>query len=1192
MWIILLDRSSSMGEPFSAVDSDSRPGRKRRTRASTKWGAAKEALISEVASLQPAQRVVVFAFNSVSTLVFDGTASDLAGLNSALDAMEPANGTDLAAALRGVQSHLNDTREPHVAVEVISDGLSNIDAARDAALELARVVTLIEVLLIDPTEDGLAVANAVVQRGKVTQVTSERELASEVGEAANRQMVEQDRVIHALAKSSEERAAVVARVSQKERLSITVGYPGSPAIEVWLGLIAYLHLPDSRKEVEKRLSVRSRDAGQRLAESSAHITAMRGTWFTLIPRLEGVTFNPPQQEVAWLEDVQEVSFRFMVGPEFDGNSIVGGLEVLANGVCVAVVPISLMVGEGAWCDSTNPWETSSGSMFEEVFASYSRTDLKIVDACAAAYKALGVHLFVDRRDLLGGQEWHPALLRKIEQADAFQLFWSTASRVSPNVEDEWKHAMAYRSQKGHRFLRPLYWEEPKPEAPAELNRLNFAFLDLNTFGSRGATEALALTGGPPPGQASPEAQSSDERGELSSALLALQARSVNAPVVPLLPGESRQSLAALRCDVSRAIAFLEDLSGLRYYPVPTLIVDECVVRRSREVCQMMDELPEEPHRNGDDDETQIWTDVLRAMLLQFHVRQVPPLAGHSLNDRQDTPLSAVPAQALEGLRQFAEWGIGRWMWSYRFFPWEEERSGEAKAKSDEMLSERVVAALDILVAQLQQKAIREKQHEISVSRPTSSDPAEFDDRLAWEAVSRELAKFGLQTNRKASTFIPPVAQEDSWGYEVAASTSTLIAVLVHIREQLAARLLEFDDLDYSAPESPGSSGMMCIGLALVAAKIADRLKWELSEKDRMWGHWVDDWVIEVIHPSWRRVRDWMAAAGRYQRVPCGPDWVDAQPLPGITTSQNFLEFLQAYFAIMEAIFREGLVLSPDFPWSQGNYGISEKAWEAIKQKDAELGVVLMRSESWGQVIGGSFRSFVELFQRTAQRLLSSLPKISPRNKRPIVLRRSAQEVAETSVFGAFIPSGASDADSQLLSWAVQQGMLQQAVLPETNRVLYCTRPSKMKVEPSGKVEVRRILRQCTLLHEHFHALLETGVSAVGQPARGPAYCAAWSGATGLNESLAVWVELHFARRHGHLLGDPDDLKEVTKSLWAYVQCGDYPVWPYRGAEKVEELYSQHGIAAVRSLINRLKDDPAGAQREFDEIALRSVHSSA
>ena len=1157
--------------------------------------AAKEALISEVASLQATQRVVLFAFNSESTLAFDGTASDLTGLKSALDALEPANGTDLAAALRVVQKHLADHREPHVAVELISDGLSKIDAARDAAQDLARIVTLIEVLLIDPTEEGLAVANAVVQRGKVTQVISEQGLTVEVGEAANRQSAEHDRVTHALAKAAEERATTVGSVSQAERLSITVGYPGSPVIDVWQGLVAYLHLPNSRNEVNKRLTAQARSAGQRLAESSSHITAMRGTWFTLIPRLEGVSFNPPQQEVAWLEDVQEVPFRFRVSAEFDGKPIVGGVEVLAKGVCVAVVPIALTAGGNTWADSNDPWETSSGSMFEEVFASYSRKDLKIVDACAAAYKALGVHLFVDRRDLLGGQEWHPALLRKIEQADAFQLFWSTASRVSPNVENEWKHAMAYRSQKGHRFLRPLYWEEPKPEAPAELNRLNFAFLDLNALGSRQTSEASSKPDTQPAGEPvlkTPSSDTAEERGELLSASLELRAKSINAPVMPLLAGESRQSLSAVRGDVSRAVAFLEDLSGLRYYPAATLIVDDFVVRHSREACRLVDEFPEEPNSNEVIDEAEMWTDVISAMLLQFHVRKVPPLAGSSLNEIENAPRSTIPAPALEGLRQFAEWGIARWMWGYRFFPWEEEHNAPANPKGSERMSEKVVGALDKLITLLQGKTVREKQHEFSFSRPTSSDPSEFDDRIAWEAVSQNLINLGLQTNRRVCTFTPPVDQEDSWAHEVSGSTSTVVGVLVHIREELATRLPKYDDLDYSAAKGPDASGMVCIGLAVVAAKIADKLNWELSETERIWGRWVDDWVIEVLHPSWRRVRDWMAAAERRQRIPRGPDWVEASPLPGISANQNFREFLKAYLDVMKAVFQEGLARSPHFPWSQGNYGISEKAWKVIQQQDAELGIALTRSESWGQVIGGSFDSFVELFQRTARRLLSLLSEVPPRHKRATVLRQTAQVVTESSVFGVFIPTGASGADSQLLSWAVQNGLMQQAVLPETNRVLYCTHASEGEVDSGGTVEVQRILRQCTLLHEHFHALMETGVSADGQLARGPADKPAWSGATGLNESLAVLIELHFLRQHGHLIGSADDVKTAFNSLWAYIRCGEYPAWPYRGAEKLEELYLQHGIAAVRSLMSRLRDDPVGAQCELDNMELESSNDLA
>ncbi len=576
-----------MAQPFSAVDAGKQPGRLRRTRATTKWEAAKEAVLNEIGSLQPEDRVVVLAFNSTTELIFDGSVSNLDRLSSALASINPQSGTDLAVALHAVNEHIRDYAAQHIAVQIISDGLTDLPSAREAAQDVERVVAQIGVILIDPTQEGLAVANAVVQRGKVEKVGSDTELAAGLSAARQLQDLERERVTEALARVSTAGRAVVERIPSQERLSITVGYPGSPAADVWYSLVTYLHVPVADPEVNKRLAARSREAGQRVAVASSRISAMRGTWFTLVPSINEVEFNPPRQEVAWVENIQEIAFRFRAETTSEGKPLVGAMEVLANNLPVGVVPLALQVGGTSWSDSSDQWATSSALMFQHVFASYSRNDLDIVKACAEAYSALGIDLFVDRKDLLAGQEWHPALLQKIEEIDVFQLFWSNSSRESRYVDDEWRHAMSMRRQKGHRFLRPLYWEEPKPDAPAELNKLNFSFLDVDTLSrARSASTSINITEN---AADKPLAFAPDhDAKELSSESLVQRANGINAAVIPLVVGEVRQELANIRTDVGRVVAFLEHLTGLRYYPVPTLLVDEFGVRQARAAQRLVD----------------------------------------------------------------------------------------------------------------------------------------------------------------------------------------------------------------------------------------------------------------------------------------------------------------------------------------------------------------------------------------------------------------------------------------------------------------------------------------------------------------------------------------------------------------------------------------------------------------------------
>ena len=49
---------------------------------------------------------------------------------------------------------------------------------------------------------------------------------------------------------------------------------------------------------------------------------------------------------------------------------------------------------------------------------------------------MGIHLYVDRDDLLSGQYWEPVLQKIITTSDVFQLYWSQAAADSSAVEND------------------------------------------------------------------------------------------------------------------------------------------------------------------------------------------------------------------------------------------------------------------------------------------------------------------------------------------------------------------------------------------------------------------------------------------------------------------------------------------------------------------------------------------------------------------------------------------------------------------------------------------------------------------------------------------------------------------------------------------------------------------------------------
>jgi hypothetical protein len=83
--------------------------------------------------------------------------------------------------------------------------------------------------------------------------------------------------------------------------------------------------------------------------------------------------------------------------------------------------------------------------------------------------------------LRAGEEWSDQLQQLIEEADVFQLFWSSNSMHSPFVRREWECALSLRRPN---FIRPCYWQTPLPACPEknlppeELRRVHFQLIPV------------------------------------------------------------------------------------------------------------------------------------------------------------------------------------------------------------------------------------------------------------------------------------------------------------------------------------------------------------------------------------------------------------------------------------------------------------------------------------------------------------------------------------------------------------------------------------------------------------------------------------------------------------------------------------------------------------------------------------------
>ena len=266
-----------------------------------------------------------------------------------------------------------------------------------------------------------------------------------------------------------------------EKVQFTGGYPGAVTAHQWYNVLLYIHLKDRAQDVRNLLEKQSAEIGESMISGAGASRAIeRGTTLKLVPELKGFRFNPPVLELEWFEDVQQVRFRLMAESDLAGSSSLGAIDVYAAGLLIAQVPLSIRVRQPGETE-TEESQVTLARMFEKVFASYSHKDKAVVDACCELSRSMGIFMYVDSASLLSGDDWEKRLREAIRDSDVFQLFWSTDSSASKEVEKEWRVALGLVGEKTERFIRPLYWQQPLPSVPRELSAFHFGQLHLENI---------------------------------------------------------------------------------------------------------------------------------------------------------------------------------------------------------------------------------------------------------------------------------------------------------------------------------------------------------------------------------------------------------------------------------------------------------------------------------------------------------------------------------------------------------------------------------------------------------------------------------------------------------------------------------------------------------------------------------------
>lgn len=260
-----------------------------------------------------------------------------------------------------------------------------------------------------------------------------------------------------------------------EDVQFTVYRPQTLTPDQWATMVVFAHKTtlveepgrpplDPVTEVEARARARFATSPPRPISGDSRKGLPRGSQLRIVPDLPGIECNPEGAEVKWWEPVHEVSFRLRAGADRAGSVVHGVVRVWSGPLILGEVSIAIRVTATGEQAESFPPVGEQVQRFRKIFPSYSHQDRSLVEDFAVLARAGGDQYLQDVLALRAGERWDARLLQLIDEADVFQLFWSHNSMRSPHCRDEWEHALALRRDT---FIRPLYWEDPLPEDPAQ-----------------------------------------------------------------------------------------------------------------------------------------------------------------------------------------------------------------------------------------------------------------------------------------------------------------------------------------------------------------------------------------------------------------------------------------------------------------------------------------------------------------------------------------------------------------------------------------------------------------------------------------------------------------------------------------------------------------------------------------------------
>lgn len=290
-------------------------------------------------------------------------------------------------------------------------------------------------------------------------------------------------------------------LTARDKVQFTLFSPSKIRKTVRYSMVVYAHRPEMSAQIEV-------DAKKFVPEMGEHPPKQRSlpepvelapkAEITIVPECEGIEFEPKSLTKTWEGDFVRYNFDFKAPEDFKEAEAWIRISVQIKGFEIASLKTSCEVVAGAKEAGAAPVTLPDNPLIEaknlaglnqavatpykNIFVSYSHKDQPVALKCAKLIEQmLGSKVFIDVNGLRTGHDWQLEIAKAIDAADIFELLWSEHTADSEFCRYEWDYALKTKCPDTRcvGVIRPIYWKEPFPKPPAELEHLQFGFVDLS-----------------------------------------------------------------------------------------------------------------------------------------------------------------------------------------------------------------------------------------------------------------------------------------------------------------------------------------------------------------------------------------------------------------------------------------------------------------------------------------------------------------------------------------------------------------------------------------------------------------------------------------------------------------------------------------------------------------------------------------